>query len=278
MIETTIRLRADQVESVLDALLPVIPGGVHHRGEVANGVDELVVFDTAGGPEPEELRRLAGDRIESLTSALVPDGPEERRRRLYRPLLVGPIWIRPAWAPAAPDHALEVVLSEASGFGTGAHPTTRGCLELLLGLEPGGAFADLGCGSAVLSIVAAKLGWGPVTAVDVNADAIESAAANARASGTEVETRTMDLLAEQAPVARTAAANVPPFVHEAIAASMLEQVGAGAEPPTTMILSGISQSERGDVARAYARLGLEEVAVGGSHDWAVVELRSGSAG
>jgi ribosomal protein L11 methyltransferase len=277
LIETTIRLRAERVEELLDDLLPVIPGGVHHREEVGEGVDELVVFDTAGGPEPEELRRLAGDRIEALSSARVPDGPAERRSRLYRPLLVGPVWIRPAWAPAAPDHALEVVLGEASGFGTGAHPTTRGCLELLLGHEPQGSFADLGCGSGVLAIVAAKLGWGPVTAVDVSADAVESAAANARASGADVDARTMDLLAEPAPLAPTAAANVPPFVHEAIAASMLEQVDAGAEPPATMILSGISQSERAEVARSYARLGLAEVAVGGSYDWAVVELRRGRA-
>ena len=276
MIETTLRVAADRVEELLDDLLPVIPGGVHHREGVAEGVDELVVYDTAGGPEPDELRRLSGGRAEAVRVERVPDGPEERRTRLYRPLLVGPVWIRPAWAPPAPDDALEVVLGGDSGFGTGAHPTTRGCLELLLGLEPHGSFADLGCGSGILAIVAAKLGWAPVVAVDVSAAAVESAAANARASGARIEARAADLLAEPAPAARTIVANVPPAVHQGIAASLAAQAGAGDEPPATVIVSGISQADREAVAGAYAPLGLEEAGVGGTHEWAIVELRGGA--
>ena len=72
-------------------------------------------------------------------------------------------------------------------FGTGAHPTTRLCLELLLELEAAGEAAgpltDLGTGSGVLAIAAAKLGWGPVTGYDHEPAAIEAARANADANG-----------------------------------------------------------------------------------------------
>jgi ribosomal protein L11 methyltransferase len=278
LIETTIRLPSARVESLLDDLLPLVPGGVHHREGIEEGLDELIVFDTAGGPDPDELRRLAGDDAMEVAVAEVPGGPAERRLRLYRPLLVGPVWIRPAWAPAAPDHALEVVLGEGSGFGSGAHPTTRGCIEILLGLQPGGSFADLGCGSGILSIVAAKLGWSPVVAVDVSASAVDTAAANAEASRAGIGCTRVDLIAEPAPIARTTVANVPAVVHRAIAASLVAQAAAGAEPPAVLIASGIPRSDRAGVTGAYSPLGLEEAAVGGSHEWAIIELRAREAG
>ena len=73
--------------------------------------------------------------------------------------------VRPPWEPAAAT-ALDVVIDPGQAFGTGAHATTRLCLELLLELEPGGSLLDLGCGSGVLAIVAAQLGFRPVLAVD----------------------------------------------------------------------------------------------------------------
>jgi ribosomal protein L11 methylase PrmA len=276
LIETTIRVPAERVEGLLDELLPAVPAGVHHRESVEEGLDELIVYDTAGGPPPDELRRLAGEYATEVTTEEVPGGPVERRRRLYRPLLIGPVWIRPAWAPPAPDHALEVVLGADSGFGSGAHPTTHGVLEIMLGLEPRGSFADLGCGSGILAIVASKLGWDPVVAVDVSPSAVESAVANADASGGRVECRRVDLVAEPAPAARTVVANVPAAIHEAVAVSLAAQVEDGACPPATLIASGISRSDRDAVAAAYAPLGLEQQAVGGTQEWAIVELRSGN--
>jgi ribosomal protein L11 methyltransferase len=61
---------------------------------------------------------------------------------------------------------VEIVIDPAQAFGTGAHATTRLCLELLLALPPGGPCVDAGCGSGVLAIAAAKLGWAPVLGVD----------------------------------------------------------------------------------------------------------------
>src|SRR2546430_14666512 len=96
------------------------------------------------------------------------------------------------------------------------HPTTRACLELLLELEPGGLFADLGCGSGVLAIVAARLGWGPLVAVDVQPLSVQTARENAERNGTEIEIDVADLLRVPAPTADGLAANGPAAVHASI--------------------------------------------------------------
>ena len=81
---------------------------------------------------------------------------------------------------------IDLVIDPGRAFGTGAHPTTRLCLELLLELADDGArgsLCDLGCGSGVLSIAAARLGFGPVTALDSDRLAVEATTANARDNG-----------------------------------------------------------------------------------------------
>ena len=85
---------------------------------------------------------------------------------------------------------IEIVIDPGQAFGTGAHPTTRLCLELLLELRPrGGSLADLGCGSGVLAIAAAKLGFAPVTAFDTERAAVEATQENARENGVTLDAR-----------------------------------------------------------------------------------------
>jgi ribosomal protein L11 methyltransferase len=105
-----------------------------------------------------------------------------------------------------PD-ALAVVIDPGRAFGTGAHATTRLCLELLLGLEPVGLL-DVGCGSGVLSVAAARLGFAPVIALDDDPAAVEAARANAAANGVSVDVRLADALAGPLPGAPVAVANI----------------------------------------------------------------------
>ena len=116
----------------------------------------------------------------------VPDDWAERWKRFHAPVLVGGrLWVRPPWeaAPLRPG-VLDLVIDPGQAFGTGAHPTTRLCLELLLGLEPRGSLADLGCGSGVLAIAAARLGFEPGhRAWTPTAAAVDATHENARANG-----------------------------------------------------------------------------------------------
>ena len=115
----------------------------------------------------------------------VADGWEHAWRAFHHGVVVGRLWVGPPWEEP-PAGAVPVVVDPGRAFGTGAHPTTRLCLELLQEVEPT-SLLDVGCGSGVLSIAAAKLGFVPVTAIDLDDVAREVARANAAANGVDIE-------------------------------------------------------------------------------------------
>lgn len=133
-------------------------------------------------------------------------GWEERWREFHRPVRVGPLWIGPSWE-TAPADAVTVVIDPGRAFGTGAHATTRLCLELLLD-RPRGSVLDVGCGSGVLAIAAARLGHGPVVALDADDAAVEAARANAAANGVSLDVRSLDALNADLPAADLVLANL----------------------------------------------------------------------
>jgi ribosomal protein L11 methyltransferase len=116
------------------------------------------------------------------------------------------LWIGPPWADL-PSGATTVVIDPGRAFGTGSHPTTGLCLGLLLDLERG-SLVDIGCGSGVLSIAAAKLGFDPVVALDREAPAVEATRANAQRNGAVLEVRLQDAFATAPPEADVGLANI----------------------------------------------------------------------
>ena len=94
-----------------------------------------------------------------------------------------------------------MVIDPGQAFGTGSHATTRLCLELMLDLDAAadGSFVDVGCGSGVLAIVAAKLGFAPVIALDYDRAATAATRENAARNGVELDVRDFDMRDEQAP-------------------------------------------------------------------------------
>jgi ribosomal protein L11 methyltransferase len=136
----------------------------------------------------------------------VREGWEDAWREFHHGVLVGRLWVGPPWEEA-PAGATAVVIDPGRAFGTGAHPTTRLTLQLLQELEPG-SLLDVGCGSGVLSIAAAKLGFGPITGLDLDDAAVAVARENAAANGVEVTARRADALAETLPETAAAVANI----------------------------------------------------------------------
>jgi len=169
--------------------------------EVDHGDDvELAAYTDAGGEE--RLWHAFG----GVRAADVEAGWEERWRSFHKPVTVGPLWVGPPWETPPADSTV-VVVDPGRAFGTGAHATTRLCLELLLDL-PRGSLLDVGSGSGVLAIAGAKLGFSPVTAVDVDPLAVEATRANAGTNGVKVATLLVDATAGELPPASTALANI----------------------------------------------------------------------
>jgi ribosomal protein L11 methyltransferase len=145
----------------------------------------------------------------------VAEGWEHAWREFHHGVVVGRFWVGPPWEDP-PAEAEAIVIDPGRAFGTGAHPTTRLTLELLQALEPT-SLLDVGCGSGVLAIAAAKLGFAPVVGLDVDEAAVEATRANAVVNGVRLEARLADALADELPAAAAAVANVALDVVERLA-------------------------------------------------------------
>lgn len=185
------------------------------------------------------------------------EGWADAWRRFHQPLKIGPLWIGPPWE-RPPNDSLAVVIDPGQAFGTGAHATTRLCLELLLTLEHA-SVADLGSGSGVLAISAAKLGFSPVVAIDHDEAAVVATRTNATANRVQIEVRAGDVLEDALPEASVGLANLERRLVERLAARPV---------PETLVVSGFLASDRLQLPAGWRRHDRRELA-----GWAAELLR-----
>jgi ribosomal protein L11 methyltransferase len=268
LIRLAVRVRREEAELVLAELLELAPSGVE---EVAIGEDvvEYGVYGAPGElPELPVVRAAAGDASVDISSVEIADDWRERWRAYHRPAVVAErLTIRPPWAaPGATP--LEVVIDPGQAFGTGAHATTRLCLELLLERPAEGSFLDLGCGSGVLAITAAQLGFRPVLAVDNELPAVAATRENAAVNRVEISVRRLDLRCEALPVAETVAGNLLAPLLERWATALVGERRA----PRCIIAGGLLAREAGATAAAFAKAGLRETRRRELAGWAALTL------
>lgn len=202
------RVPAAEAELVAAQLIERVPAGIEEVG--AGPLVELAVYvDDAG--ERELRASFPGARSEPVAG-----GWEDRWKEFHRPTRAGGLWIGPPWAER-PAGVPSVVVDPGRAFGTGAHPTTRACVEALARLERG-SLLDAGCGSGVVAVAAVALGFAPVFAVDVDEVAVEVARATARANGSAVEVSVADVLRDELPSTDVVVANIELRVVEALLA------------------------------------------------------------
>jgi ribosomal protein L11 methyltransferase len=231
---------------VLAELVELAPAGF----EQVDG-DGFVEFALYGAPGelpalPTGLAEIAGVRVE-VSGTEVGDDWADRWREFHQPIAINELYIRPPWSEPRGE-SIDIVIDPAQAFGTGAHPTTRLSLELLLDVAPEGPLVDLGCGSGVLAIAAAKLGFAPVTAIDHDPAAIDATLDNARVNAVTLErVKRNDLRADPAPVAPVMTANLMRPLLLRVAELLPEQ-------PETLIISGLLEGEEEEVAAAFASL------------------------
>lgn len=272
MIRLAVRCRPEHAEQVLTELLELVPDGVEEdRGE---DYVEYAVYGPPGElPALPELEAATGTGLVEVSAGEVPDDWADRWRDFHEPILVGDrVWVRPSWVEPAGRGLVDVVIQPGQAFGTGAHATTRMCLELLLdAATAGGAsgpLADLGTGSGVLAICAAKLGWTPIAAYDHERAALEAAAANATANAVEVAFRRVNLREQLPPCGGdTVVANLTGPLLLRIAARLAER-----RPPRRMICSGLLAGEADEVGVAFERTGLAVGERRATGDWVALSM------
>ncbi len=238
----------ERAEIARGLMLELFPEGFEERDTV-DGV-ELAAYTDGGGEE--RLWAAFG----TVHSEDVEAGWEERWRAFHRPIQVGSLWVGPPWE-VPPEDATAVVIDPGRAFGTGGHATTRLCLELLLDQEPS-SLLDVGCGSGVLAVAAARLGFSPVVAIDSEPAALEATERNAEANGVVVDARLGDALEERLPAAEFVAANVS----HGFAQRLAPRVECNG-----LIVSGYAESEQPDLP------GFRHVARRVADGWAADLLR-----
>ncbi len=267
VIRLALRVDRAHAEVALAELLELAPGGVE---EVDHGDSvEYAVYGPPGElPALPDLEAAVGGALVEVTTTELPDDWSERWKQFHVPLALGDrLAVRPPWE-APIGTAIEIVIDPAQAFGTGAHATTRLCLELLLGLADGeerGPLLDLGCGSGVLAIAAAKLGFAPVAAVDFDPLSVEATAANAVVNDVTLDVARCDLRHDLIPTAPTVLANL-------LRPLLLDYARLVTDPPRTLIASGLLVHEADEVAAAFTRHGLHERDRRERGEWAALVL------
>lgn len=244
--------------------------------------EPVAVHEEAAGEQVALVAGFADTATAAMVAAALPSrwtvevGPApsdawwlDLWRAQARDVRVGRLLIWPAWwAPPAEDGSVVVHLDAGRAFGDARHPSTRQCLAALVDADLAGrSVLDVGCGSGVLALAAARLGAAPVVAMDVDPEARRATAANAAANALAIE-----VLAELRDVAADfdlVLANIGAVVLCELAGQLAPRVRA------RVVLAGFLAEHVPAVAAAYTRFGLTMVSAETDDGWAVLVLEPG---
>lgn len=268
-----IRLTATVAEADVDVAVAEGCGLTGGGCRVADPVEGMVVVDywvpEATNPGADAMRALlASVGIATDVRAQVEDDSWKRALRdFHQPVVAGRIRVRPPWvAPAA--GMLDVVIDPGMAFGTGQHPTTRTSLELIAEV-PRGPVLDAGCGTGVLSIAAARLGFGPIVAIDHDPHAVMATAAGARANMVQVDVHQATIGVDPLPRSPIVFANLTLEVLRTLAEALR---GQAPQPVAHLVASGLRVHEVDEAVAAFSPLGLAEGRRLEEDGWASVRM------
>jgi ribosomal protein L11 methyltransferase len=278
VIRLAVRVARDDAPAALAELLTFSPAGVEERDGPGDTV-EYVLYGAAGElPSLPTLQASVGDALVEVSTSEIADDWATRWRSFHRPIeIAGSLYVRPPWHDPAPAdrELIDIVIDPGQAFGTGSHATTRLCLELLVELaqagEADGAVLDLGAGSGVLAIAAAKLGFAPVTALDHEEESVHAGRENAHLNGVAIDVERADLTRDEIPSAPVILANLLRPLLLVLAERMHE-------PPRLLIASGLLIEQADEIADAFrARHGLRERARREQGEWSALLLEGAGA-
>jgi len=244
------------------AYLPADPAVEDKRMQIVEALHYLAMIQ----PLPAPLFRTVADQ-----------NWMEAWRKHYSPIQIGKrLMVVPAWMESEVPTRIAVKIDPGMAFGTGAHPSTQLCLQLIdsiLDTEthaaslrnggPASSMIDVGCGSGILSIAALKLGLGLALAVDTDAEAVSNARGNAELNGIDHELvlgvgSVREILAGEFPMK-----SAPLVVANILAPVIIDLFDEGlarlVEPQGVLLLSGILEAQAGAVENAARESGMHQL-------------------
>ena len=299
-------------DSLVDPLFEVFDGGdfilsSYHDIEEPDTQMQVFLADAAQADEARARLQAALDVVGCTASVETSEVPDEdwkfAYRRHFKVESVGRRLVTvPTWEfenfKASGEHAgrIPLVLDPGMAFGTGKHETTRACLEYIDELAGLHSFLDMGCGSGILSIAAAKLGFSPVAGFDIDEDAVNASRENAALNGVTVDYRlfalgkgavTLDSSIEAAKgvypdlalQGRDVASGPSPFEPaDFVVANILgplliafaDEIAGYAKK--TLVVSGILEELYPEVLAAFASRGFQEVSRKTIGEWTTGHL------
>jgi ribosomal protein L11 methyltransferase len=300
VIRLAVRVQRERAELVLAELLELEPAGVE---EVQAGpeVIEYAVYGAPGElPSLPDLNAVAGDALVEISTSEVSDDWGERWKDFHRPVFieaprpredqesqagssrVPALNVRPPWEPpsAARGEAVEeIVIDPGQAFGTGGHASTRLCLELMLELAalepPAGGLLDIGTGSGVLAIAAARLGFNPVLGLDHERESVQAARENALVNGVSIEVQHFDLRTQALPWldGEKSRRRSTVVVANLLRPLLLELAQTLPAAPRHLVAGGLLGEEAAEIAAAFSgRLGMRVREERRRGEWAALWL------
>ncbi len=205
---------------------------------------EAAAVDAVQLLQPQDF--FAGCEVQGITKVPDEDWVRLTQSQFTPVAITSEFWIVPTWHEP-PAQARQVIrLDPGLAFGTGTHPTTRMCLGWIAH-QPlqGRRVLDYGCGSGILAIAAARFGATPVDAVDIDADAVEAARANALANGVQISAGAPDLATGRY---HAVLANILAIPLKMLAPLLCSYVAPGG----SLVLAGILERQIEELKTAYA--------------------------
>jgi ribosomal protein L11 methyltransferase len=263
-LAVSVRAGRDDRAAVVGALFAA---GARAVEEVGDHLRTYLPAGTDSGPIVRAVAAVSRSARVETSEVVVADWDSAWRDRLTIQR-AGRIALAPPWLADGLDARSTVIVEPGMAFGTGDHATTRGVLRLMLDVvRPGGRVADLGTGSGVLAIAAAKLGAASVAAIELDPDAIDNAEANVRTNG--VGDRVSVLLGDAAvllplvaPVRVVLANIVVPVL-----LSLLPAVDEALTADGRAVVGGITEDERSAFVAAIGDAGWRVDAEDREENW-----------
>jgi len=231
------------------------------RKEIAAGLARLTACGLPVGAGKIEIARVKRE-----------DWSESWKRH-FHPLEIGKmLLVKPSWSKKAPrKNQAVVILDPGLSFGTGQHPTTSFCLQQIVRCRNSGtpqSFLDIGTGSGILAIAAAKLGYTPVQAFDFDPESVRVARDNARKNRVEARVKPTRQDVTKLPLRPTRQFDlVCANLISTLLITEKRRIASRIKPAGTLVLAGILATEFAEVEQAFADLKMKLVAKQKENEW-----------